>query len=357
MIRLFFIVFLIAACQNQKPTSELPDTSTAPINADLITEFNTIVAAHAPSRLVRKVKTNSKGELLIASYEGIITYDGHAFKNISTAAGIIDCTPFDVLEDRQGNIWIASDQDGVFRINKTHSETTHFTTHDGLGHRRNMCIHEDRQGRIWVGGQGGLSLYDPDQQVKGNLPFKNYATDDGLTSNDINTVMDDREGRLWIGTRGTACLYDPRISEEGNQFQEIQNNDGQPFDNTWSIIEDRDGNIWLNSNGLWRYDGQSWDRITDMTGICIYPDRSGNLWFNPGHPWYIDAGLARIEAATLSKPSPLITDIFSISGVYLGMVEDSDGNLWIGGGDGIWCYGPLEKNDSQAAVTFYTSKQ
>ncbi len=128
---------------------------------------------------------------------------------------------FDVLEDKKGNIWIASDQSGAFRIDATTGTITNFTTNDGLGHKRNMCIYEDLAGNIWIGGQGGLSKYNGNE-------FVNYTTEDGLPHNDINTIIGDKSGNFWFGTRGNAGIYD------GSTFSEINNAKGEPFFNVWS---------------------------------------------------------------------------------------------------------------------------
>ena len=54
----------------------------------------------------------------------------------------------------------------------------------------------------------------------------------------------------------------------------------------FSIGEDRAGNIWFGTieDGAWRYDGKSMRNFTAADGlsskaiVCIYTDRRGDLW-------------------------------------------------------------------------------
>ncbi|MEZ5975929.1 MAG: two-component regulator propeller domain-containing protein [Planctomycetota bacterium] len=114
-----------------------------------------------------------QGRLLIAAYDDIIRYDGRSFVPLNKGEGLESWYAFDVLEDRHGDIWIASDQSGVFRVDGDTGAVSRFTTDDGIGNRRNMCVYEDRAGNIWIGGQGGLTRFD-------GTTFRNFTVADGL---------------------------------------------------------------------------------------------------------------------------------------------------------------------------------
>lgn len=340
-------------------------------NSTLV-DHRVIYAANAPTRITRKIKQDKEGNLLIASYEGIIKYDGNSpsneqasFINFTKEKGLDECYAFDVLEDKKGNIWIASDQEGVYRYDHTTDLFTHFTTKDGLGHRRNMCIYEDQAGNIWVGGQGGLSRYCPSVETSSNhegirtgkKPFENFTIKDGLPHNDVNCILEDRTGKIWVGTRGNAGVYDPVKNEEEKhttgrpKFLEIRNKEGMPFFNVWSITEDRKGNIWLaDTVGLWNYHpsagpvqaNESWKDGASFTLVSkdtwgLYEDKLGNYW-TTDMPRFQPATLSQIDAKTLFSGTVNTTEVFKTNGVFLGISEDSQGNIWVGGTDGVWCY-------------------
>lgn len=335
-----FILMILGSCTGHDQKGKLKDISqsTTDLEADvsIISTYTIIEALNAPNRITRKVRQNGDGNLLMASFEDVILFDGEAFSNFTKETGLDTCDAFDVLEDSKGNIWIASTHFGVFRYDgKTYRN---YTKENGLAHNRTMCLLEDSSGNIWIGTQGGASRFD-------GTSFRNFTTEDGLTHNDINTIMEDASGKIWFGTRGTACIYNPFDS----MFMEILNDEGKPFENVWSIIEDRTGNIWLSSAGLWRYDGHTFSRIADEGGICIYEDKKGNIWFNPGHTKLYESGLSRFDAKTLLDEKPMATQVFQTDGTFLGISEDKDGNIWIGGGDGIWKY-------DGKSVYYYTGK-
>jgi ligand-binding sensor domain-containing protein len=329
LIHLLIILVFLVSCkaENQNFNSEdsIEDSSIDTKNTfSVITKFDTIFVSQAPKRITRNIKLDKEGRLLIAAYDDIVRYDGSSFTHLDKEEGLDSWYAFDVLEDRKRNIWIASDQSGAFRIDAKTGVITNFNTKDGLGHRRNMCVYEDKAGNIWIGGQGGLSKYD-------GIEFTNFTKEDGLPNNDINTILEDRTGNIWFGTRGNAGFYD------GSNFSEIKNEEGKAFFNVWSIIEDMSNNIWLvDSSGLWKYsDGTFTHELPDVWKI--YEDTKSDLWFT-GMLKGGGSTLKRIKTNSMIDKELVDTEIFKSEKMFFGIVEDENGTLWIGGGDGIWLY-------------------
>ena len=97
----------------------------------------------------------------------------------------------------------------------------------------------DRNGSLWVATQRGLSCFD-------GTVFRSFTTEDGLPSNRIRCLHEDRQGHLWLGTDGGVVLYD------GQLFQTIKSPHIGPV---CQILEDRDGTFWFGTvqNTLVRY--------------------------------------------------------------------------------------------------------
>ncbi len=97
----------------------------------------------------------------------------------------------------------------------------------------------DRVGNLWVATQGGLSCFD-------GVVFHNFTTADGLPSNRIHCLFEDSQGRIWIGTDLGVAHYD------GQHFQTINSPHIGPV---LQILEDRDGNFRFGTaqNSLVRY--------------------------------------------------------------------------------------------------------
>lgn len=69
---------------------------------------------------------------------------------------------------------------GLHILNKTYGAAQHYSRSDGLPSNRIHSIQKDNKGNIWLGTQGGLSLFNPHTKT-----FRNYGADDGLDDLDF----------------------------------------------------------------------------------------------------------------------------------------------------------------------------
>jgi len=320
---LLIFVFYISCGQNQtKVPQENIKSGRANYSESQLKEAET---SKVPMSMVRNVKQDRNGNILIASYFGVFRYDGTSFTNLTGKISSPRFSSFwDVLEDRKGNLWFGTKDSGVYYYNS--ESFRHFTTKDGLGSNSALHIYEDKAGNIWFGTGGGASRYD-------GKSFRNFTMKDGLPNNVINTFMEDKTGKLWIGTRGEACFYD------GKTFTVFKNKEGKAFSNIWSIIEDKKGNIWFGDvHGLWRYDGSTFTNVSQRGAYAIIEDKKGNIWttgeVNP-QTW----ALSRYDAKSLYNKVPTLTEIKSGGRMdFLGILEANDGSIWFGSGSGVSRY-------------------
>ena len=217
---LLLVLFVfIASCKGQNKT-DLPKDSISqpesilPEKDPYFAETKTVNTSYGPSNITRNIIQDRNGDVWLATWEGIIRYDGKSFTNFTNKEGLRRFRVFTILEDRKGNIWFGTVGAGVYCYDG--KLFTNFTTKEGLANDRLGCIYEDKKGNIWFGTMGGISCYD-------GKTFTNFTTNDGLTSNDINSIIEDKNGNFWIGTRGEACFYD------GKTFTNLKNNDGSSF--------------------------------------------------------------------------------------------------------------------------------
>lgn len=332
-IYLVAIMFVfLASCKRQNRTDQVNENIghkkiVSLDNIHPILELDTISTPNAPSRITRKIRRDKEGNLLFAAYEDIIRYDGVSFTPLTKEEGLDSYDAFDALEDKKGNIWIASTHFGLFHHDG--KSLTRFTTDDGLSHNRCMTLYEDKAGNIWIGGQGGASYYD-------GKSFRSFTTNEGLTNNDVNTIMEDKTGKIWFGTRGTACVYDPSslLQPPGNAFTEIRNDQDIPFTNVWSIIEDQKGNIWIGGqDGLWRYNGFSFTNFTTEFVAGIIEDKKGNIWATSPN-----GILSRYDENTLPNEQATAIPILTGGGAFFGILEDEKGDIWVGTLNGVCRY-------------------
>lgn len=297
-------------------------------------ESKSVITPAGPKNTTRNIIQDRKGNIWIASYDGIFRYDGKSFTNITSK--VSSARFFSLLEDKKGNLWFGSIGSGVYCYDG--KSFINFTTKDGLAGNEVGCIYEDKAGNIWFGTGGGASRYD-------GKSFRNYTTNEGLPNNNINSIIEDKKGKFWFGTRGNACIYD------GKRFT-IFTHEDKPFTNVRTIIEDEKGNIWLGGNdGLWRYHSATFTNFTRNFIGSIYEDRKGNIWTSSeparGQNWVLSSSdekslpfsvnaksqweLSRYDGKSLSNKMPGVTLIKpNVAGMILGILEAKDGSIWFG---------------------------
>lgn len=85
------------------------------------------------------------------------------------------------------------------------------------------CILEDRNGTIWLGGNGS-GLYQLTESPQDHFAFKNYTIRDGLSNNTIIGMEDDKQGNLWLVTNDGLS----RLDIQSMTFTNYTRADGLP---------------------------------------------------------------------------------------------------------------------------------
>ena len=56
-----------------------------------------------------------------------------------------------------------------------------------------LSILEDSHGNIWIGTNGGVSMYDGET-------FTHFTQKEGLSNNAVFSILEDSHGNIWFGT-------------------------------------------------------------------------------------------------------------------------------------------------------------
>ncbi|MFB9057335.1 two-component regulator propeller domain-containing protein [Mariniflexile ostreae] len=220
-----------------------------------------------------------------------------------------DITIFDIYQDSNGIIWIATDGSGLYLINKDTKKATHIEHNPlnpfSLPNNQPSKILEDNKGLFWVGSYNkGVSKLVLSKSAFGHYFYQPGKTD-GLSAKIAQAVLEDRKKRIWIGT-GTGGLN--LFNEQENKFTHYRSSPNRintlSSDKILSLSESYDGSIWV---GTW--DG-------------------GLNKFNP-------------ETETFKRYLHDEDDSFSLSqNTVWATVEDSEKRLWIGTTAGLNVYQP-----------------
>jgi ligand-binding sensor domain-containing protein/signal transduction histidine kinase/CheY-like chemotaxis protein len=246
---------------------------------------------------------------------GLVCLKDGAFKNYSTNDGLAHDGIRAIFEDKEGCLWIGTDN-GLCRFKE--GTFTTYTTKAGLSNNSVRAICQDGEGSLWVGtAGGGLNRFK-------DGTFKSYGSGEGLTHKYIRVIHYDKEGRLRVGTVGGGLFI-----LENDRFKAIATNEPGANGNIYSLYEDRNGGLWVGtSRGIRRlkngapanYHLPVSLHINDV--LFIYEDREGSLWIGS-----YDDGLHRLKDARFTcytREEGLSSD--DVVSVY----EDKSGTLWLG---------------------------
>ena len=346
---ILLVLNLITSCtENNKPKAEKSGSDSIQVvipknrqpNADPSFErTKDTISLNGPHSITRSVLQDRNGNIWLASWEGIIRYDGKLFTNITLKEGLPQFHVFSILEDRSGNLWFGTIGGGVIRFDGRNY--TNFTSHDNLVGNSVICIQEDKAGNIWLGTTEGVSCYS------GNN-FRNFTTQNGLSSNFISSIEEDKNGKLWFGTNGGINCYDPLHSSisGGPSFVNFSRSKDLSFHNVRAILEDREGHIWICSQeGLNRFDGKSLTTIPTYFPMNIFEDRAGNLWLSGGKENGKDMTLYKYDGKIFSE--------IKTSLQIFGVTEDRDGNIWFGTASGVCRYDGKSQPGQNSAFAYF----
>ena len=134
-----------------------------------------------------------------------IVYPNNQGTAITMKEGKKDFTSCDIRhisQDKEGNIWLATDNEGIIRISGNASNPKSLRCKQYSLAQRNFDIEdataclEDSRGRLWaISNSGGLFLYN---KVKDKFEPKNQEYH--LSGDRMLTIKEDENGNLWLTT-------------------------------------------------------------------------------------------------------------------------------------------------------------
>ncbi len=247
-----------------------------------------------------------------------------------------------ICEDREGTIWIATNNQGLFSYNPETRATRNYLREPdnpnsiSNNYVKTLCI--DNKGLIWIGTSNGLNIYDKENNTFKRF-FSNPDDEKTISQNNIEKIYQDKNGNIWIGTSDAGLnLY----TREKNEFRRILiNKDYRLSYRIRGFLEDNNDNFWVGSRGgLYLMDPVKltfkWYAHTEHpfsilghnSVYSLYKDMHGGLWIGTyaGGVNYIDAQEKRFVLYSY-KPD---NDYFLNDPVVFSFVEDKKGNIYVG---------------------------
>lgn len=273
---------------------------------------------------------------------------GQTENNVTTNKVISDTLKFtsgirSIIQDRNGNYWIGSDQEGVCKYDgKTF---TYYTTENGFCGKQVIYIKEDSRGLIWFGTTSGLCSFDgilfsyPSNQV----PVSPWKAEDG----DL-WFPGEKDGEIIRINRGELFVHkNPIIIPKGKNPRDF---------GITGFTKSNHGGVWISHYfGVVHYNGKKTTQINDsimhFDGIKEYMHVRSLLEDSNGRLWIGNNGIGvqlkeKDSIYNFSKKFGLVyDDIFAYparEGTLMhvfAIKEDSKGRIWFGDRDtGAWMY-------------------
>lgn len=217
-----------------------------------------------PSKNVSSICSTSDGNYVVGTPgSGLNIFDrkNNTFKTITGIKEIDQINIFSVTEDRKKQLWIGA-QEGVFVLkkeNNVYSVVRSYKKKDKIELVAALKIIEDRKGEMWVAsyGSGVFRMLNDEVTV--------YNKTNGFVSDNILTIFEDSRSNIWIGTKDEGV-----VKYDGKNFQQYGIKNGLTDKAVWSINEDNKGNIYLGTgeSGVCVYDGKTFRSYTMADGLC-----------------------------------------------------------------------------------------
>ncbi len=211
-----------------------------------------------------------------------------SYESISIAQGLSQGMVFDILQDKQGFIWVAT-KNGLnqyngyeFRVFTNDPYNSHSLSSNTI-----IKLFEDSKGRIWIGTENaGVNIYDK-KSGKFYRIVHNASNPGSLSGNVVSTIEEMPDGRILIGADGAGF----NLVQLTNDFFE---KDADPLITRLSLPDDaqvygmgkdKNGNMWIGGmdRTVYRFDPLKNSFIKLINGALFnngYLTQSGAILIN-----------------------------------------------------------------------------
>ena len=181
---------------------------------------------------------------------------------------------------------------------KYNRAANNFTNVDEVPISNKRSIVEDKEGTIWIAtADRGLFYYNPRTGVKGNYQYDDKDST-SLAGNSVNSVMVDADQNIWASTEGQGVC---KLNPDKKTFSRYTTRNGLPSDYIFKVLQDNSGNMWITtSRGL----------------VCMNPDTK--------------------EVKVFTSINGLLNDQFNYNSGY----KDKNGKMYIGSVKGMISFNP-----------------
>ena len=318
-----------------------------------------------PSNLILDIVQDDIGYMWLASYDGLIRFDGLTFTKFTKADyGFTGLSPRVLCKGNDGSLWIGTNVSGLY--NYKNKKFIHYGAEAGLPNISIRALKFDNNNRLWVGTAGGLAYLGDEGQfvplsdevnnalgtVAMILPVKDTiwvgSNLNGIKVIKNGTLIDapylegaeneifsagylDFDNSIWLGTV-SGLMY--HIKD--NKVEKIYDYDIMHSASVNGFVRLKNGTMFVATyKGLGRFTQDGYDLFSEEKGLpdklvsTICQDREGNLWIamkNSGIGKFSRSKFLDITKAAYLPPQTINS-----------VLEDIDKNIWSTSDNGVTC--------------------
>jgi ligand-binding sensor domain-containing protein/serine phosphatase RsbU (regulator of sigma subunit) len=226
----------------------LQDKGVCTFRGNMIAHFNKNNGLE--NEVINSITQDLNGSIWLATNEGIsilsnIGKRNFSVENINLSEYFGNNLVSAITTAPNGFIYSAIFRDGLLVINPRTKEA------QPIALKRNLInvIKFDKQNRLWLGGNDGLTILDKN----GDLDKTHLFNSDYFSEKQITDILMASDNSVWLGTRGNEIyrIFNSKILHFGIK-------DSLLHPNATSLSEDENGNIWIGTEGggMFVFDGK-----------------------------------------------------------------------------------------------------
>ena len=294
-----------------------------------------------PGRQIYALADDHAGGIWIATDQGLGHLDSHTnqISQLKTDAATAPRN-FSVMQDHVGNVWLGN-SDGLF-VRRASSnifvrpESPGGTVAKVLADQI-WAVHEDSEGRLWVGSLHSGTVYLDTKRQWHVVPDSSNHERTARQST-VRDFLEVSSGTMWIATDGSGIISYSSSDEQPHPIDhDVAIASSLPGDSVRALLQDRTGNIWAATDlGLARTDpnartafsilpsAREQNALSNTSVRSIYVDGRGRIWLGleSGRIDLIDLKVGRMQHLRLGGEQ--------VNSDVQAFVEAADGSIWVG---------------------------
>ena len=252
-----------------------------------------------------------------------------------------------IIEPVPGTLWIASEDGGLNILDTATGQIDLFNKIPSLGHNIHDIFLDNEMSTIWIGTfRNGLFTYNlRTHQYNRYLPKDNT----GIPSDAVFQTVKQHNGTIWVGTTQGLRKFDPETKSVAKP-----NHPALDFEFIYCMLVDNNDNVWVGTRnfGLFCIDSSTneiieWgeNSFTDKYITCLFQSDDGTIWIGTNNN-----GVQFIDKNS-QTPTHLTLDVTLLNCTVCNIIADNSNCVWFSTNQGLYRY-----NRTRNEITRFTAE-